>query len=123
MYSLVTTTIEGSPSVHIAEVDAALDAIQRRREEAIACSDGRTMYRRLAELADAEAGWWEQVSERARFRLHWRAALTAREHARYLAGRYRRLAEASLPLASPLHRPNPIIPAMLSVAPRPEAIR
>jgi hypothetical protein len=76
----------------VVNVDAALDAIQAAREEAIAQLTGVEQSQRLALLADAEAACWEQVFERARTRAQWRAALAAREWAQQLARTCRRRA-------------------------------
>lgn len=76
------------------QINAALDQIQQARAAAMtqpACAE-RAL--RLAELADVEAAWWEELSERSRARVHWRAALAAREQAQHAARYWRRRAAA-----------------------------
>lgn len=77
-----------------AQVDEALDEILRVRTAATAQPAGVERSLLLAELADVEAAWWEELSERCRTRVHWRAALTAREHARHNARHWREQATA-----------------------------
>lgn len=72
-----------------AQVDAALDDILQARVAAVAQPVSVERCLQLAELADVEAAWWEELSERCRTRVHWRAALTAREHARHTARHWR----------------------------------
>lgn len=79
-----------SPSPHFEEIDAALDVIQQGREHALAPLSGDALLLRLATVADTEACWWESSSERTRVRVHWRAALAARDGARLTATQCRR---------------------------------
>jgi hypothetical protein len=97
---------------HVVDVDAALDAIQAAREEAIAQLTGGEQSRRLALLADAEAACWEQVFDKARTRAQWRAALAAREWAQQLARTYRRRAEDSSAAAPDRALARPFAPAV-----------
>jgi hypothetical protein len=76
----------------VVDGDAALDAIQAAREEAITQLTGGKQSQRLALLADAEAACWERVFDRARTRAQWRAAIAAREWAQQLERTYRRRA-------------------------------
>ncbi|MFN2497176.1 MAG: hypothetical protein ABR608_14950 [Pseudonocardiaceae bacterium] len=76
------------------QVDAALDEILRVRAAATAQPVSVERSLLLAELADVEAAWWEELSERCRTRVYWRAALTAREHARHTARHWREQATA-----------------------------
>lgn len=71
------------------QVDASLDEIQRARELVMARPPGVERSLRLASLADAEACWWESLSEFCRVRVYWRAALAAREHAQLTARTWR----------------------------------
>lgn len=73
-----------------AHVDAALDQIQQARVAAMAQPGSVERAVQLAELAEAEAAWWEELSERSATRAHWRAALVAREHAQHAARHWRR---------------------------------
>lgn len=77
-----------------AQVDAALDEVLHARVAAMAQPAGIERCLLLAELAEVEAAWWEELSERCRTRVHWRAALTAREHARHNARHWREQATA-----------------------------
>jgi hypothetical protein len=79
-------------SSYTQQVDAALDRIQRAREQVTARPPSAENSQRLAELADAEASWWETLSEHSRVRVHWRAALAARERAQRVARGWRRRA-------------------------------
>ena len=91
-------------SSHIEQVEAALDGIQRAREQVMAQPPSAEHSQQLAVLADAEASWWEALSEHSRVRVHWRAALTAREHAQHIARSWRRCAvlqRASEPVPQP----------------------
>ena len=88
------------PTRPIDEIDAALDDIQQTRERLLAQPAGAERSLQLAELADAEALWWEALSERAGTRVHWRAALSAREYAQATARHHRR--QAAPPQPAPL---------------------
>lgn len=72
----------------IDQVDAALDDILRRRAQLLAHPLTPQRAVELAELADLEAACWEAVVEQCRTRVYWRAALSAREHARSAARRW-----------------------------------
>lgn len=86
----------------IDQVDAALDGIYHRRAQLMATPPTPWRAVRLAALADVEATWWEAVSERAHTRVHWRAALLAREHAQRTARHWRHHAHhAPAPAALP----------------------
>jgi hypothetical protein len=85
----------------IEQVDAALDEISRRRTRLMATPATPWRAAQLAELADTEATWWEAVSERCATRVHWRAALAAREHAQHTARHWRAHAH---------HPPRPAAP-------------
>lgn len=82
-----------SPTPHTRQVDAGLDTIQRARQLALTQPTSVEKYLALAQLAAAEASWWEALSERCRVRAYWRAALTAREHAQHAARHWQRRAE------------------------------
>ena len=92
---------------HTEQIDAALDKIQHTRELVMTRPTSANQSLQLAELADAEACWWEALSEQCGVRAHWRAALVAREHARLTARRWRhraarqRAAEVA-PVATPM---------------------
>jgi hypothetical protein len=73
----------------LAQVDEALDEIQRLRERIMAQPSSADRFARLAELAESEALWWLLLFEHSRTRVHWRAALSAHEHARQSARRWR----------------------------------
>ena len=77
---------------HTGQIDAGLDKIQHARELVMARPTSAKRSLQLAGLADAEACWWEALSEQCRIRAHWRAALAAREHARLTARTWRRRA-------------------------------
>jgi hypothetical protein len=76
----------------LTRVDEALDEIQRLRERIVMPASSAERFARLAELADSEAHWWSMLVEQSRTRVHWRAALSAREHARQTALGWRRRA-------------------------------
>lgn len=76
----------------LARVDEALDEIQRLRERIVVQASSADRFARLAELADSEVRWWSMLVEQSRTRVHWRAALSAREHARQTALSWRRRA-------------------------------
>ncbi|MDT7597591.1 MAG: hypothetical protein QOJ06_3137 [Pseudonocardiales bacterium] len=76
----------------LARVDEALDEIQRLRERIVVQPSSAERFMGLAELADSEARWWSMLVEQSRSRVHWRAALSAREHARRTALSWRRRA-------------------------------
>lgn len=78
----------------LAQVDAALDEIQRLRERVMVQQPSTGRFVRLAELSESEAGWWLLLFERSRTRVYWRAALSAHEHARASARQWRRHAIA-----------------------------
>ena len=85
------------------QVDGALDEILQARVVAVALPASAERSQQLAELADVEAAWWEELSERSRTRVYWRAALTAREHAQHTARHWRdRAAAQQVPGATPL---------------------
>ncbi|MGH3628603.1 MAG: hypothetical protein ACRDRL_14360 [Sciscionella sp.] len=63
------------------QINAALDMIQQELAVANAQPPGVERCLRLAELADAEAAWWAELSEHTRLRVCWRAAQAAREYA------------------------------------------
>ncbi len=91
-------------SSHIEQIEAALDSIQRAREQVMAQPPSAEHSQQLAVLADAEASWWEVLSEHSRVRVHWRAALAARERAQHIARNWRRRAawqRASEPIPQP----------------------
>lgn len=88
------------------QVDAALDQILQSRAEVMAQPAGVQRCLRLAELAEVEAAWWEELSERSRTRPYWRAALVAREHARQTARHWRTQADA-LAVAEAVAKPVP----------------
>lgn len=67
------------------QINAGLDRIQQARAEAMTQPAGTERCLYLAELADAEACWWEVLFEHSHARLQWRAALVARDHARHTA--------------------------------------
>lgn len=73
----------------IEKIDAGLDAVYRARAQVLAEPATAARCLRLAELADREASWWEALSEHSRLRVHWRAALTARQHALAAARHWR----------------------------------
>ncbi len=79
-------------ALRIEQVDASLDEIQRARELVMARPPSMERSLQLAGLADAEACWWELLSEFCRVRVYWRAALAAREHAQLTAWTWRRRA-------------------------------
>lgn len=85
-----------SQTASFGDIDAALDAIQESRERALCELSGRRLLLRLAALADAEAGCWEELGERTGVRVHWRTALVARASARGVAAQCRRAAAAAL---------------------------
>jgi hypothetical protein len=89
----------------IEQIDDALDAIQRAREQVIAQPPSAERSWQLAEAAAAEASWWEALSENSRTRVHWRAALAAREHAQHTAHLWRQSA-AALQLPEAIAQPN-----------------
>jgi hypothetical protein len=74
------------------QVDAALDVIVRDREYVMAERSSALRSRKLAALYDREVHWWSMFVEQSRTRVHWRAALSAREHARQTALCWRRRA-------------------------------
>ncbi len=76
-------------SSQIEQLDAALDGVHRAREQVMTQPSSVERSLRLAALADVEASWWEVLSEHSRTRVHWRAALVAREHALQAARRWR----------------------------------
>jgi hypothetical protein len=76
----------------LTRVDEALDEIQRLRERIVIQASSAESFARLAELADSEAHWWSMLIEQSRTRVYWRAALSAREHARQTALGWRRRA-------------------------------
>ena len=76
------------------QIDTALDEIQQARAEAMALPASVERCLQLAELADVEAVWWEELSERTRTRVYWRAALAARAHAQHTASHWRSRATA-----------------------------
>ena len=76
------------------QIDTALDEIQQARAVAIALPGSVERCLQLAELADVEAAWWEELSERSRTRIYWRAALAAREYAQHTARHWRDRATA-----------------------------
>ena len=88
------------------QVDSALNQILQSRAEVTAQPAGVQRCLRLAELVEAEAAWWEELSERSRTRAYWRAALVAREHARQTARHWRHQAEI-LALAETAAQPVP----------------
>ena len=93
------------------QVDAALDEILRVRATAMAQPPSVQRCLLLAELADVEAAWWEELSERSRTRVYWRAALTAREHAQHTARHWRVQATAqqcSEAVAAPRSEPGAV---------------
>lgn len=75
------------------QVDVALDAVVRRREQLMALPSGQWRCIQLAELAEIEACWWQVLVEHARLRVYWRAALAAHEAARRSAQTWRRRAD------------------------------
>jgi hypothetical protein len=95
----------GGQLSRIEQIDDALDEIQRAREQVIAQPPSAERSRQLAEVADVEASWWEALSENSRTRVHWRAALAAREHAQHTAHRWRQSA-AALKLLDVIAQPN-----------------
>jgi hypothetical protein len=74
------------------QVDAALDVIARDREYVMTERSSALRSRKLAALYEHEARWWSVLVEQSRTRVHWRAALSAREHARQTALCWRRRA-------------------------------
>lgn len=74
--------------------DTALDQILQSRAEAVAQPASLQRCLQLAELAETEAAWWEELSERSRTRVYWRAALVAREHALRTVRHWRDQADA-----------------------------
>jgi hypothetical protein len=74
------------------QVDAALDVIVRDREYVMAEKSSALRSRKLAALYDREVHLWSVFVEQSRTRVHWRAALSAREHARQTALCWRRRA-------------------------------
>lgn len=85
------TAIETTCTV---DLDAALDAIVREREWAIASMTGLDQAVRLAELYQVEARLWSTLFEHVRVRMYWRAALAAEAHARIRASHWRNVAVA-----------------------------
>jgi len=77
---------------HTEQVNASLDTIHRAREQVMARPPSAQRSLQLAGLAQAEAGWWELLSEYCPVRVYWRAALAAREHAQLSARTWRRRA-------------------------------
>ncbi|MGH3795631.1 MAG: hypothetical protein ACRDSP_12145 [Pseudonocardiaceae bacterium] len=77
------------------QIDAALDEIQHVRDQVLTQPPSARRSLQLAELADLEAAWWEALSEHTATRVHWRAALAAREHAQRTARHHR--SQAALP--------------------------
>jgi D-serine deaminase-like pyridoxal phosphate-dependent protein len=76
----------------LVRVDEALDEIQRLRERIVVQASSAERSAGLAQLADSEARWWSVLVEQSRTRVHWRAALSAREYARQSALSWRRRA-------------------------------
>jgi hypothetical protein len=91
-----------SQSSRIEQVDVALDEIQHARDQVMAQPSSAERALQLAKLADVEASWWEALSERSRTRVHWRAALVAREYAQHAARHWRQGAAAPQLLKSVL---------------------
>jgi hypothetical protein len=82
----------GHPYLTLGRIDAALDEIQRLREQVMVQAPSPDRFVRLAELADSEARWWLRLVEHSHTRVYWRAALSAHEHARLSARNWRRVA-------------------------------
>jgi len=78
----------------LAQVDVALDEIQRLREKVMVRQRSADYFIQLAELADSEAGWWLLLFEHSGTRVYWRAALSAHEYARHSARKWRQNAAA-----------------------------
>lgn len=76
------------------QINAALDMIQHEVAVANTQPPGVQRYLRLAELADAEAAWWAELSEHTRLRVCWRAAQAAREYALRAVRHWRQQATA-----------------------------
>jgi len=78
---------------HTEQVNASLDTIHRAREQVTAppptAQRSLQLSLQLADLAEAEAGWWESLTEYCRVRVYWRAALAAREHTQLSAQTWR----------------------------------
>ena len=99
-------TVEDRAS-HTEQVNASLDTIHRAREQVMAppptAQRSLQLSLQLEDLAEAEAGWWELLSEYCHVRVYWRAALAAREHTKLSAQTWRhraarqRAAELALP--------------------------
>lgn len=85
------------PSSIEQQIDAALDEIQQARAQLLARPASPHRSVQLAELAEAEAAWWARLCEHSDTRVHWRAALSAREHAQHTARRHRRQAGCPQP--------------------------
>jgi hypothetical protein len=71
------------------QIDEALDQVQKDRERVLAADPGAERSNRMADLYEIEARCWSVLFEHSRIRLHWRAALSAHEHARQSARRWR----------------------------------
>jgi hypothetical protein len=82
----------GHSYLTLGRIDAALDEIQRLREQVMVQAPSPDRFVRLAELADSEARWWLRLVEHSHTRVYWRAALSAHEHARLSARNWRRVA-------------------------------
>jgi hypothetical protein len=89
----------------IEQINDALDEIQLAREQVLAQPPSAERSRQLAEAAAAEASLWEALSENSRTRVHWRAALAAREHAQHTAHLWRQRT-AALQLPEAIAQPN-----------------
>jgi hypothetical protein len=72
------------------QVDAALDQVQKDRERVLTAAPGPERSIRMADLYEIEARCWSVLFEHSRTRVYWRAALSAREHARQSARSWRR---------------------------------
>lgn len=84
-------TVTHLPSI-TTQVDAALDEVVRNREYVMAERPGALRSRKLSVLYKREAHYWSLLVEHSRTRVHWRAALAAREYARRTALSWRRRA-------------------------------
>lgn len=90
------------------QVDAALDEIHQVRTRVLTQTPTPARCLQLAALADAEAAWWEVLSESSRTRVHWRAALAAREHAQHTARLWRHRATQLQNVAREATQPTPV---------------
>lgn len=82
------------------QLDAALEHLQRRRDELLTDTTDADCAERVAELYEIEARLWSTLFERTEVRLVWRAALAAESHARLWARHWRRRAATRRELAA-----------------------